>query len=312
MGRGIEKAKIFETRVDRQDFIDRLAELCRAGYFTVYAWALMSNHFHLLLKTGHHPLSSGMRKLLTGYVVNFNRRHKRFGHLFQNRYKSIVCEDDPYLLELTRYIHLNPLRRKIVRGMEALKNYPWTGHSALMGNITRDWQDKETILSYFSSKKKRAIPLYEAFVSEGVPRGDRPELVGGGLIRSLGGWSEVVSMRRKDIRMASDARVLGSSDFVLDLFSEAEQRVKETLKLAGEIKPLEELAKEVTNEVGISADDLKSGGRQRLISRARKMFCQRAVKEMRYPGAEVARFLGVTTSAVNRLAHSGKVWGRPN
>jgi REP element-mobilizing transposase RayT len=288
--------------LDRRDFVDRLAELCRGGYFTVYAWALMPNHFHLLLKTGPHPLSAGMRKLLTGYVVNFNRRHKRFGHLFQNRYKSIVCEDDPYLLELTRYIHLNPLRKKIVPGMEALKNYPWTGHSALMGTITRDWQEKETILSYFSPQKKRAMSLYAAFVSEGIPLGKRPELVGGGLIRSLGGWSEVVSMRRKDIRTASDERVLGSNEFVLDVFSEAEQRVKETLKMTQKVKPLAELAQKIIKKLGLTEDELRSGGRQRQISRARKMFCQKAVKELRYPGAEVARFLGVTTSAVSRLA----------
>jgi putative transposase len=306
MGRGIEGTKIFRTRIDRKDFVDRLAELCRGGYFTIYAWALVSNHFHLLLKTGQHPLSVGMRKLLTGYVVNFNRRHKRFGHLFQNRYKSIVCEEDPYLLELTRYIHLNPLRKGIISSLEELKKYPWTGHSAVLGTVIRDWQDKDSILAYFSSKKKRAAILYEQFVAEGIASGERPELVGGGLIRSLGGWSQVLSLRRKDIRMASDERILGSSEFVLDVFSEAEQKVKEILKLTGKGKTLEGLAHEITAEFGLSEQDFRSGGRQRRISQARKMFCQKAVKEMRYPGAEVARYLGVTTSAVNRLAHSKK------
>jgi len=105
----------------------------------------MSNH-HLLIRTARQPLSHNMRKLLTGYVVNFNRRHKRYGHLFQNRYKSIICEDDPYLLELTRYIHLNPLRANMVKNLEELNEYPWSGHSAIMGKVKRGWQDIDTLL----------------------------------------------------------------------------------------------------------------------------------------------------------------------
>lgn len=304
MGRGIEGGRIFRNRFDREDFIKRMAELCQEGYFAVYAWALMSTHFHILIKTRDRPLSTGMRKLLTGYVVNFNRRHKRFGHLFQNRYKSIVCEEDPYLLELTRYIHLNPLRKGIVSGMEELKNYPWTGHSAILGRFERNWQDIGAILSYFSPKKKKAARLYEQFVGEGIALGQRPELVGGGLIRSLGGWSEVKSLRRKDTRIASDERVLGSSEFILDLFSDVDQKAQETLRLSGKVKGLKELAGEISKDEGITETELRSGGRKRVVSKVRKLFCQLAVKEMRYPGAEVARFLGVTTSAVNRLANS--------
>ena len=304
MGRGIEGAKLFRNRFDREDFIERLAELCRERYFAVYAWALMSNHFHLLIRTKDPPLSTGMRKLLTGYVINFNRRHKRMGHLFQNRYKSIVCEEDPYLLELTRYIHLNPLRKGLVPGMDELKKYPWTGHSAVVGEVKRDWQDIGAILSYFSAKKKRAVLLYEQFLAEGIAMGERPELVGGGLIRSLGGWSAVLSLRRKDTRAASDERVLGSSEFILDLFSEAEQKAKETLRLAGKVKELTVLARGILKEWGITERELRSAGRQRRISKARRLFCRAAVREMRYPGAEVARFLGVTTSAVCRLANA--------
>ena len=92
MGRGIEKKAIFINNNDREDFISRLAALAESGSMEIYAWALLENHFHLLCKTKHRPLSSSMRKLLTGYAVNFNRRHNRHGHLFQNRYKSIVCQ----------------------------------------------------------------------------------------------------------------------------------------------------------------------------------------------------------------------------
>ena len=110
MGRGIERKDIFLNNKDRNDFISRLSLLVEEGAIEVYAWALIPNHFHLLIKTKNRPLSSSMSKLLTGYVVNFNRRHKRYGHLFQNRYKSIVCQEDTYSRELVRYIHLNILR----------------------------------------------------------------------------------------------------------------------------------------------------------------------------------------------------------
>jgi len=87
-----------------------MAEIAQAKAWVIYAWVLMPNHFHLLVRTALQPLSENMRKLMTGYAINFNRRHKRYGHLFQNQFKSIVCEEEAYLLELTRYIHLNPLR----------------------------------------------------------------------------------------------------------------------------------------------------------------------------------------------------------
>ena len=127
MARGIEGTKIFRNRKDREDFLSRLAEIARSGAWVVYAWARMTNHVHLLVRTALQPLSTNMRKLMTGYVVNFNRRHKRVGHLFQNRYKSIVCEEEAYLLELTRYIHLNPLRGGVVVDLAKLKEYPCPG-----------------------------------------------------------------------------------------------------------------------------------------------------------------------------------------
>lgn len=302
MGRGIERTKIFRGDVDREDFLSRLEVLCQEGFLAIYAWALMENHFHLLIKTVKKPISICMRKLLTGYVINFNRRHKRYGHLFQNRYKSIVCEEDPYLLELTRYIHLNPLRAGVVHDMDALSKYRWTGHSVLMGTVKRDWQDTGTVLAYFGRREKAARMSYEEYVADGVSQGRRPELVGGGLIRSLGGWSQVMSLRRKGMGVASDDRILGSSEFVENLLAEADER--ETLRLAPRARDLGELAKEITEGEGLMASDLRSGSRRRKVSNVRRLYCQLAVGKMGYPGAGVARFLGVTTSAVVRAGHS--------
>ena len=110
MVRGIERRRIFPAAADYEDFVARLARSASVGHWVVYAWALLPNHAHLLVRTAARPLSRSMRSLLTGYAGAFNRRHRRAGHLFQNRYRSIVVEEEPYFLELVRYIHLNPLR----------------------------------------------------------------------------------------------------------------------------------------------------------------------------------------------------------
>ncbi|MEI9478055.1 MAG: transposase [Deltaproteobacteria bacterium] len=306
MGRGIERTNLFRTDADRGDFVDRLAQLCLEGSLVVYAWSLLSNHFHLLVRTGRQPISRSMKKLLTGYVVNFNLRHKRSGHLFQNRYKSIICEEDPYLLELARYIHLNPVRAGMVRDVEQLRDYRWSGHSAIMGRVKQQWQDVNTILAFFG-KGKKAVEKYEEFVKEGAAQGRRPELVGGGLLRSQGGWSQVLSLRRKGIKVGSDERILGGDEFIQRLMSEAEERERETLRLGRKVPDLQTLAKRITKGEAIEESELRSGMRTREMVRARRLFCQLAIGRMGYPGAEVARFLGVTTSSANRLASSEKV-----
>jgi putative transposase len=97
----------------------------------------MTNHAHILLRSGLCGLSKFMRRFLTGYAITYNRRHHRHGHLFQNRYKSIVCDEDSYFQELVRYIHMNPLRVKLVKNMSELERYRWCGHSVLMQRIKR-------------------------------------------------------------------------------------------------------------------------------------------------------------------------------
>jgi len=104
----------------------------------IYAWALMTNHAHILLRSGLAGLPKFMRRLLTGYAITYNHCHKRHGHLFQNRYKSIVCDEDSYFLELVRYIHLNPLRARQVKDISKLDRYCWCGHCVLMGRIKHE------------------------------------------------------------------------------------------------------------------------------------------------------------------------------
>jgi len=131
--RGIERKKIFRVSADYENFVDRLSRLIPETRTGCYAWALMGNHAHFLFRSGPKGLPALMRCLLTGYAVTFNRRHGRHGPLFQNRYKSIICQEDVYLKELVRYIHLNPVRAGIVSDLEELSRYPYSGHGVLMG-----------------------------------------------------------------------------------------------------------------------------------------------------------------------------------
>ncbi len=186
MIRGIERRRIVDDEQDRRDFVLRLGKLARETLTSIYAWALMSNHAHILLSSGPQGLAKFMRRFLTGYAVSYNLRHRRHGHVFQNRYKSIVCEADSYFTELVRYIHLNPLRVKLVADLKELERYPYCGHGAILGAVKNEWQDRHSVLAQFGTREGDARGAYPRFVEEGVALGRRPELVGGGLVRSGG------------------------------------------------------------------------------------------------------------------------------
>ncbi|MGD8765073.1 MAG: transposase, partial [Desulfobacteraceae bacterium] len=224
--RGIERKAIFKDIADRENFLDRFGNIVSESQTDCLAWVLMTNHVHMLLRTGLTPLSTVMSRLLTGYALSFNRKHRRHGQLFQNRYKSFLCEEDPYLKELLRYIHLNPLRGKIVKDLKELKTYPYSGHSVLMGKVEFDWQNTEYVLSLFGDALRSARRSYGAFVAKGVSMGRRPDLVGGGLLRSIGGWSKLKDLRDSGIRIKGDERILGSSDFVERVLKQANEELE--------------------------------------------------------------------------------------
>ena len=130
----------------------------------------MPNHFHLLLKTGAGPIAWVMKRLLTGYAMHYNRRHRRNGHLFQNRYKSILCQEDAYLLELVRYIHLNPLRAKLVADMKELGKNRYSGHGVLLGNVVAEWQDTKYVLRLFGEQAICCTAMLPGICAKGDSR----------------------------------------------------------------------------------------------------------------------------------------------
>jgi len=304
--RGIERSTVFKDSKDYENIISRLALIVSETSTACYAWALMKNHVHLLLRSGLVPLSSFMRRLLTGYAQQFNRRHNRSGHLFQNRYKSFLCEEEPYLLELVRYIHLNPIRAGAVRDMAELEKFPWCGHGVIMGKKEQEWHDSSFVLSLFHEKQAIARREYRSFVEKGIAFGKRPDLIGGGLVRSAGGWTAVQSLRNSEKGFASDERILGNSAFVASVLKQANENYER--KTAAKIKglDLESLATVVCNHFAMNPAMIKSPSKQSLIARARAIISHIAFDTLRLRGVDIARELNLTPAAVSKLAVKGR------
>jgi REP element-mobilizing transposase RayT len=293
--RGIEKRDIFADDSDKERFVARLSALLTKGSMKCFAWSLMSNHFHLLLMPTMVSLSETMRCLLTGYAVYFNRKYQRSGHLFQNRYKSILCEEEPYFLELVRYIHLNPLRAGLVADMAGLDHYPWSGHAVLLGNRTMEGQEKDEVLARFGKTKARAMLGYRQFAADGIAAGHREDLIGGGLKRSQLGSEE-----NREIA-AFDERILGSGGFVETVTHGDNMREQKRSPLS-----LADLLQNVCEITGVDADAIKRPGKERTLARARAIFCCLAVREYGYTGKEAGSVAGLGSAGVSIAVQRGE------
>jgi putative transposase len=290
--RGIEKRDIFMDGGDRHNFVKRFSELLIATETDCFAWALLDNHFHLLLRPRHILLGKFMRRLLTGYAVTFNLRHQRTGHLFQNRYKSIVCDEEAYLLELVRYIHLNPLRAGLVKTLDELDRYSWCGHAVLLGRKELPGQETTEILARFGKTVGTSRRRYRLFVEDGIAMGHRQELAGLGTLprQSVPDGSEG-EMR--------DPRVLGSGDFVEQLLMHTESDPPNS------IVSLDEIIERIRGELGLSLAELTSQTRAQRIAYARSLICHIAFS-CGHRGVDIARRLGISGAGVTVAAQRGK------
>jgi len=305
--RGIERRQIVDDDKDRKSFVDRMGSLALETDTAIYAWTLMGNHAHILLRSGPSGLSKYMKRLLTGYAVFYNRRHDRHGHLFQNRYKSIVVEEDAYFQELVRYIHLNPLRAGIIDSISKLERYRWCGHSVILGKLKNDWQDKEYVLKWFGKRIGDARRVYRKFVENGVEQGHRSDLIGGGLIRSQGGWIAVKDMLRQGVREKSDERILGSGEFVQQLIQQSDTERKRQFSMKENLElSIWHIKKECKDE-GVDIKALRAGSRRRIVSRLRNRLIQNLVEDFGLSLAETGRQMGVSSSAVAKALDRRKI-----
>ena len=259
--RGIERCPIFLDDHDREEFLSRLSSLLPETETDCYAWVLLDNHFHLLLKPKTYTLASFMRRLLSGYAVTFNLRHNRSGHLFQNRYKSIVCDEDPYLLELIRYIHLNPIRAGIIKDLESLEDFPWSGHRELLGNPTRKLTEKEFVLALFAERHEISQAKYEEFMADGLKSQNGIKLSRGGkqASRALN-----FSLSEKAV---FDDRILGGGRFVENLVE------RDVSHPPNSEKVFTDLVNQAAGYFGVDPEELTMPGKTPRIVQSKAVIC---------------------------------------
>ncbi|MBW1867189.1 MAG: transposase, partial [Deltaproteobacteria bacterium] len=303
--RGIERKTIFKDDADRDNFLERLKNILTDSDTSCFAWALLPNHFHLLLRTGSAPISSVMKRLLTGHAVYFNRKHNRVGHLFQNRYKSILCQEDVYMLELVRYIHLNPLRAKIIPDLKFLDKYPYSGHATIMGKKKNNWQDTDYVLKLFNSRLSLARRRYREYVKKGISVGKRPDLIGGGLVRSAGGWDALKGLRKIKAYMKGDERILGDGDFVETVLKACQEELDRKYLLKASGHDFDTVVDRVAKVLGINRDEVLSSGRQPHKVAARSLVCFWASRELGMSMVQLSKRLKISQPTVSQSAIRG-------
>ncbi len=264
--RGNGGRDIFFSIEDRRFFYGLIAEGCRRFGCRVHGFCLMSNHVHLIVEVGATPLSRPMQNLCFRYGRWINRREGRSGHVFQGRFRALLVEADSYLLELVRYVHLNPVRAALV---EAAEDYPWSGHRAYLGLENLPWLTTDRVLSHFDRRTAAARAHYRAFVRGGSAAGRRDEF-------HLG---------------TDDSRVLGSAAFLESVLGPP------TLgppTLGPPTKPgpapsLGSIVDHVCRRYGLDAGDLAGPSRRRLGSEARGVIGHLARGSAAASLSEVAR-----------------------
>jgi len=291
IARGIERRQIFIDDDDYRFFIDKLGDVLIESGADCYAWVLMPNHFHLLIRTGNRPLGNIMKRQLGAYATRFNLKHRRAGHLFQNRYKSIVVDKDSYLSTLIAYIHLNPLRAKLVKTIDGLSAYRYSGHRALAGKAVWAFQDTEFVLDYLGGQKAYLKYIHFAAAQE------ESDLDGGGLYRSLGiKRGEEIP---KDRSGSFDHRILGDAEFAVDILGLLEDRHESPTQ-----ELLDRSLEAVCARFDIGKEALKGESREHTLAAARSVFAVLA-KSLGFTGAQIAREMAKTEAAVVKAVARG-------
>ncbi len=298
IARGNERQKIFREDPDCEEFYKRAVQSVSETGQKCLAWALIPNHFHMLILRGRRPLADMMRKLMTGYVGYFNRRYRRSGHLFQDRYKAILCQEEEYLLEVAAYIHLNPMRAGLVKRYKELEGYKWCGHKeALAGE--GGLLEREYLLEHFGDRKELAVKKYYSFVEERIGRYKRGEYSGGGLLRSIGSSETAAGLMLRGDKELFDVRVLGSGDFVAAVLKELDA---DKNRKAGKAEIIEEVVK-IT---GLRKDFIFKHDRTPDTVAAKSAYCYLMREKGGAKGVDLMKELGLSSGAISHLLRKGR------
>ncbi len=254
--RGNQRRLTFRSDQDYNAYLERLEKYHAKFQIRIFAYCLMPNHVHLLLETGSTPLGKFMQGLQQSYTQYFNRRYRKVGHLFQGRYKAIICDKDKYLLALVRYIHLNPVRAGLAKRPEG---YFYSGHGSYLIQGAPKIIEAKPILSVLGGKKR-----YERFVLEGMSENHNEEYYA-----------------------VEDQRFLGDEEFGAEISRKIGEITGRRTKT-----PIEQAFKTIARQAGVAPEVLRGGDRRWEITKKRAETVALLIRQYGYRVSEVAEYLG--------------------
>ncbi len=274
INRGNRREKIFCEEKDYQQMLKCLGDACERYGVLVHGYCLIPNHFHILIQQQEQPVSSAMRSLETQYAIYFNKKYRKVGHVFQGRFRGILCDKQAYLLALIRYLHLNPVRARLVKQPH---EWAWSSLPVYLGVSKNEWLHQADVLALF---------------------GNRPRQ------RLLEFLSQASDLTCDQLYPAEALSILGSQEFVKQVTQEGEPRRGRRRGYTGRKPPLPKLAEILCQAAGLSLEELcfREKGVRRQTS-VREQLIHVATRIMFYPTAEVARFLRITASAISHANH---------
>jgi len=269
INRGNQRERIYRDEEDYQFMLESLGTVSTRYGARIHGYCLIPNHFHLLIQQPEIGISTLMRSLTTRYALYFNQKYGKVGHVFQGRFRGILCDQRQYLLELIRYVHLNPVRAGLV---EHPQDWKWSSLAAYLGLVRREWLYQEAVLGLFGTQPRRNLLEF---------------------------LSQAPDLSEKIVYPRASFPVMGEQSFVNEVVRQGEPRRRQPRVHAGRRLSLPKLARLFSRAAGVAGDELFTPHKgSRPISLLRDQIIYAATRLMYYPSSEVARFLGVTPAAV--------------
>ena len=305
MARGIDGRTLFSKVSEYEDIISRLEQLVVELKFSVYAWVIMPNHLHLLIRTGPEPISFLMHRLLTGFAISYNKRHERTGHVFQGRFKSVLVQEDTYFLKLINYIHLNPLKAKIVNSLEELDTYKWSGHQCLVGKTECKWMRRDSVLKCYGNTEHSAIKNYLESLQNGLNSVTSREMVCGSYTIGINGIKS--SDQTIGISHWSGVcRVLGDKEFAKRVLSQlSDHKSLEVRDRENIHKKIERLFEQMEIRLGLSREVIRGNSRSSHLAEARGAIAWICAQKFGLSYRDISRLLNISKSGAAKAVQRG-------
>ena len=306
MVRGIDGKGIFLDELDKSDLIARFDELVPEMDVNIYAWVIMPNHFHLLVRTGNEPIYRFMHRLLTGYAVSYNLRNERKGYVFQGRFKSILVQEEMYFLNLMKYIHLNPLKAGLVTDFQELQEYRWSGHGSIIGVRKYLWHNRLYALSKFGTNIFDSKSRYVKYVSEEISNKTMDELHSGTYLLGKQGICDLAQESHCD-NWRGCFRVLGNKEFAVSTMNRLKQMGNRIVRDREEThKKIAELFTWVTDNMGFSTQMILGNTRNPELSDSRALIAWVLSDRLGLSQSDCSGVLKMSRSGIRKAITKGK------